>query len=284
MKKHLKGMRFLIIVMIWFACGSNLLFARTRLELKNSFQGKEDIPVTTETLSTTLPMEEDTLTIVERDTIQVATDSLAILADSSSILQDSSKLIGADSITLKDSLLRAEKMLPYDPIAHSTFRPKEDKALWYAALIPGLGQIYNRKYWKLPIVFGAIIGLTYGIAWNADMYSQYGTAYRDLKSGDPNAKSYMNLYAPGTKESDINKSQLETTLKNNRDYYKNNRDLCIILIIVTYGLTVLDAYVDSALFYFDVSPNLAMEVSPKVLQVGKDTKDMSVGFSCTFTF
>jgi hypothetical protein len=82
-----------------------------------------------------------------------------------------------------------------DTAASSTtvYKPDPTKAIWYAALFPGLGQIYNRRYWKLPIVAGALAGVAYAISWNSKYYTAYTNAYRDIADDNPNTDSYLDL-------------------------------------------------------------------------------------------
>lgn len=72
----------------------------------------------------------------------------------------------------------------------STWRPNAKRAMWLAIVIPGAGQIYNRKYWKLPIVYGGFLGCLYAIRWNNQMYHDYSQAYMDIMDNDPNSQSY----------------------------------------------------------------------------------------------
>lgn len=149
------------------------------------------------------------------------------------------------------------------------FNPNPTRAVWMAALCPGLGQLYNRRYWKLPIVIGGFMGLAYATDWNNRMLDDYTQAYRDLMDNDPSTKSYMDFYPPNTKEESLNRSWLEKTFKSKKDFYRRNRDLCIICMIGVYLIAMVDAYVDASLAHFDISPDLSMEVHPTVI---KDTK------------
>jgi len=135
------------------------------------------------------------------------------------------------------------------------------------ALIPGGGQIYNRKYWKLPIVYGATLGLTYGFLWNNQYYVDYKNAYSDLyynMNGKPeqDQKRYENMLPRGISMENVDKNWLFSVLERRKDYYRRNRDLCIIGAVGVYALTVLDAFVDAQLFEFDISPDLTMNVHP----------------------
>lgn len=146
------------------------------------------------------------------------------------------------------------------------FVPDPTRAVWLSALCPGLGQIYNRRYWKLPIVIGGFMGLGYGASWNNTMLSDYTRAYYDLMDNDPSTKSYMDFFPPNTKEESLNRSWLERVLQNRKNYFRRNRDLCIIGMVGVYLVAVVDAYVDASLTNFDISPDLSMQVLPAMLR------------------
>ena len=152
------------------------------------------------------------------------------------------------------------------------FNPDPVRATWLSALCPGLGQIYNRRYWKLPIVVGAFVGLSYGTAWNNRMFQDYQRGYRDAMDDDPDTRSYMNFFPKTTRESDLDKSWLQNVLKNKRDYYRRYRDICIIGIVGVYLINIVDAYVDASLSHFDISPDLSMDVAPALLEPPGDRR------------
>lgn len=191
-----------------------------------------------------------------------------------------------DTIILNDStaLLTGKVTEPSQNISQELrFNPNPMRAMWLSALCPGLGQIYNRHYWKLPIVIGAFVGLTYGTSWNNRMLNDYSKAYRDITDNDPNTRSYMDFYPPTVKESDLDKSWLTTTLKNRKDYYRRYRDICIIGIAAVYLLNVIDAYVDASMMHFDVSPDLSMSWGPTVID-SQVSRLPSIGLGCSFDF
>lgn len=163
------------------------------------------------------------------------------------------------------------------------FNPDPNRAMWLSVLCPGLGQIYNHRYWKLPIVIGAFVGLTYGMTWNNRMLNDYSKAYRDISDNDPNTRSYMDFYPPTVKESDLDKSWLTNTLRNRRDYYRRYRDICIIGMAAVYLLNVVDAYVDASMMHFDVSPDLSMRWGPAVID-NSVSQLPSIGLGCAFEF
>lgn len=164
------------------------------------------------------------------------------------------------------------------------FNPSPTRALWLSALCPGLGQIYNRRYWKLPIVIGAFVGLSYGTTWNNRMYNDYTKAYRDATDNDPETRSYMNFYPPTTQESSLDMEWLKKALKNKKDYYRRYRDICIISMVGVYALCMIDAYVDAQLAHFDITPDLSMKVRPAVVDPGTPTRTPTLGVQCAFNF
>lgn len=149
------------------------------------------------------------------------------------------------------------------------FNPTPAKAVWYAALFPGGGQIYNRKYWKLPIVYGGFLGLAYGYNWNQGYYRTYQNAYRDIVSNSPNA-SYLQ-FMPGynleqKKEfAENNYDYLVKTFQRKKDTYRNWRDYCVVGMLGVYLVAIVDAYVDAALYHFDVSPELDAYNNPSLM-------------------
>ena len=170
-----------------------------------------------------------------------------------------------------------------------TFNPDPQRALWLSALCPGLGQIYNRRYWKLPIVVGAFVGLSYGTSWNNRMYKDYSKGYRDIMDNDPDTRSYMDFFPPTVKESDLDKAWLERIMKSKRDYYRRYREICIIAMVGIYLINIVDAYVDASLAHFDITPDLTLDVAPTAIDnngvIGVTGPRLpSLGLQCAFSF
>ena len=166
-----------------------------------------------------------------------------------------------------------------------TFNPDPQRALWLSALCPGLGQIYNRRYWKLPIVVGSFVGLTYGASWNNRMYKDYSKAYRDVMDDDPDTRSYMDFFPPTVQESSLDTAWLQKIMKNKRDYYRRYREICVIAMVGVYFINIVDAYVDASLAHFDISPDLTLDVSPAAIDntvVGGRLP--SLGVQCAISF
>lgn len=163
------------------------------------------------------------------------------------------------------------------------FNPSPNRAVWMSALFPGLGQAYNRRYWKLPIIVAGYLGLAYATSWNNSMLTDYQRAYRDIMDNDPNTDSYMNFFPPTVSESDLDKTWLTSLLKSRKDFYRRNRDLCIIGMVGVYLLAMVDAYVDASLSHFDITPDLSLDVTPTLIPDVRN-KLPGVGMSWAFNF
>ena len=121
----------------------------------------------------------------------------------------------------KDSLIIANL-----EITNQNWIPDPKKATWLALAIPGGGQIYNKKYWKLPIVYGGFIGCVYALSWNGQMLRDYSNAYIDIMDSDPNTKSYEDLLPPNF-DIDSNMNWLKDVIKNRKNKYRRYRDMSI---------------------------------------------------------
>ena len=168
---------------------------------------------------------------------------------------------------LSDSLL-AQPIAKAQQQVQKAFVPKPTKALWLSLVLPGAGQIYNRKYWKLPIIYGGFFGCAYALTWNQMMYRDYSQAYLDIMDDDPNTKSYLDMLPP---RYDITgrEDQFKKIFKRKKDFYRRYRDLSAFCFIGVYLLSVVDAYVDAQLSEFDISPDLSMKVEPAVIGTPK---------------
>ena len=172
---------------------------------------------------------------------------------------------------------------PYGLEEKREFNPSPERAVWMSALFPGLGQVYNRRYWKLPIIVGGFMGLGYATNWNNTMLQEYSQAYRDLMDNDPSTNSYMDFFPPNTKEENLNKTWLTNVMKSRRDFYRRNRDLCIISCIGLYLLCMVDAYVDASLAHFDISPDLSLDWSPAI-GIDRAEGKLNVGIQWALNF
>lgn len=193
------------------------------------------------------------------------------------------ELLTAEIIAARQDSIKKDSIMLATYGKERVFNPNPTRAVWLSALFPGLGQIYNRRYWKLPIIVGGYVGLAYATSWNNGMLRDYTKAYNDAMDNDPNTNSYMNFYPSTTREEDIDMSWLQSVLKSKKDYYRRNRDLCIIGMVGLYLVCIIDAYVDASLAHFDITPDLSMQVKPAVIEphVGRLP---SVGLQCAFSF
>lgn len=172
----------------------------------------------------------------------------------------------------------------------TTWRPNPQKALWLALVIPGGGQIYNRKYWKLPIVYGGFMGCIYAMQWNNMMYRDYSKAYVDLVDNDPNTASYNQFLHLGREITPENAKAYSEIFKSRKDRYRRWRDLSFFCLIGVYAISVIDAYVDAELSEFDLSKDLSLKVRPAVMGPGigmVDTRSLqstSLGVNCSLNF
>ena len=145
------------------------------------------------------------------------------------------------------------------------WEPDPRKAVWLSLLIPGGGQIYNHKYWKLPIVYGGFVGCIYALTWNQSTYSDYQNAYVDIMYSDPNTKSYEDFLPPHYEIDTSMMDWLKEVFRQRKDKYRRYRDLSIFAFMGVYLVATIDAYVDAELSHFDISPNLSMTVEPRIM-------------------
>mgnify|MGYP000976669704 CR=1 FL=1 len=155
------------------------------------------------------------------------------------------------------------------------------KATIYSAVLPGLGQIYNRKYWKLPLIYGGFATFGYFINFNNDQYIKYRSAYADFSDDDPNTKSYEKLDAYPAYLKQDKLSQFKTALKSAKDGARRNRDLVVISTAVFYAANIIDASVDAHFFNFDIGDDLTINWIPAPM-ICADQR--LFGIHCKFTF
>lgn len=157
-----------------------------------------------------------------------------------------------------------------DAVEKLFWKPDPVKAVWMGTLFPGLGQIYNRSYWKLPIVYGGLMGCTYAIMYTNNQYLSYKEAYRSIYydiqhssvSNSPE-KPYIAILPDGyTIDRMGGVSAYQKRLYEWQNTTRRYRDLSIAATVIVYALTLVDAYVDAQLFDFDISPDLSLNVQP----------------------
>ena len=131
------------------------------------------------------------------------------------------------------------------------------KATTLSTICPGAGQIYNKSYWRVPIVIGGMASTIYTIDWNNRGYKRFKTAYSLRVDYDKNPDKY-----PGGAADEFRGAYSATFLKNLKDSYRRNRDLCILLTAGVYMLQIIDAHVDAHLQDYDISDDLTMNLEP----------------------
>lgn len=169
----------------------------------------------------------------------------------------------------------------------STWTPDPQRALWMALVLPGGGQIYNRKYWKLPIIYGGMVGCVYAMRWNNMMYKDYSQAYIDIMDSDPNTQSYNKFLHLGKQINASNEERYKKIFKSRKDKYRRWRDLSFFCLVGVYALSVIDAYVDAELSEFDISDDLSLRVEPVVIggaPQGNMMNGSSIGVNCSLSF
>ena len=228
-------------------------------------------------------MQADSLnrTMEEVPPLQAVAPADSIATADSIAAENKKKLLEMTSApVLKESEVPADSLKK--EIDQKIWVPNPTKATWLALVIPGGGQIYNRKYWKLPIFYGGFAGCAYALTWNSKMYKDYSTAYKDAMNGNMQSSSITDLLPPGYK---ISETQLKELLRKRKDTYRRYRDLSIFAFIGVYLLSVIDAYVDAELSNFDITPDLSMKVEPAVIDNRIDnSSNRSGGLQCSFRF
>lgn len=147
----------------------------------------------------------------------------------------------------------------------ATWRPNAKRAMWLAIVLPGAGQIYNRKYWKLPFVYGGFVGCAYAMRWNNQMFRDYSQAYMDIMDDDPNTQSYNQFLHLGAKIDSSNLERYQRLFKNRKDKFRRWRDLSFFCLVGVYAISIIDAYVDASLSEFDISKDLSLRVEPTII-------------------
>lgn len=202
-------------------------------------------------------------TLLAQEQEQVSMDSVSRLspADSAHIVAVSDSLLTASI----ETSLKRERYIP-DPI----------RAMWLGLVFPGGGQIYNHKYWKLPIIYGGFLGCVYALTWNSQMLHDYSQAYLDIMDSDPATKSYEKMLPIGY--SIVGKEErFKNIFKNKKNFFRRNRDLSLFAFAGVYLLAVVDAYVDAELSTFDISTDLSLHIEPTFIQtmpvktIGRET-------------
>ena len=185
-----------------------------------------------------------------------------------------------NSATLSTHMDATQKEMPQP---RERFIPNSNRSVWLAMVFPGAGQIYNRKYWKLPIVYGGFVGCAYALNWNSKMYKDYSQAYLDIMDDDPNTKSFedflpLNFNISGQEE------RYKEIFRKRKDLYRRQRDLSIFSFIGVYLLSIIDAYVDAELSDFDITKDNSLKIEPTTFNQESTRNINSIGLQSNFSF
>ena len=177
-----------------------------------------------------------------------------------------------DTTTVKEKNMLAQAELPqgvYNPLSPS-------KAAFYSAILPGMGQIYNKKYWKAPIVWGALAGTTYLYIDNNSIYKRYRTAFKLRKAGLQD--EFTLIDAAGNTTVLISEAGLENAQKQLRE----NRDLALLSSVLVYVLQIVEASVNAHLLQFNTDDILTFR--PALMPDNMNLANTVVGFHLKYKF
>ncbi|TRX71713.1 DUF5683 domain-containing protein [Carboxylicivirga sp. M1479] len=166
----------------------------------------------------------------------------------------------------------------------STNTPKHSphKATLYSAILPGLGQAYNKKYWKIPIIYAGIGAFVYAIDFNSKHYQLYKNAYQDWVINDHLNKRYTRFIPPNYSEVQIRTEHdawFEEVLQSKKQYYKRYRDLSYIGLTAVYVLQIIEAAVDAHFFDFNISDDLSLKLTPGIINITNSEPTLGVTFN-----
>ena len=169
----------------------------------------------------------------------------------------------------------AQKTRPLQPVPDSILEKQHSptKATLMSVCLPGLGQIYNKKYWKLPIIYAGFGVFSYLIVFNTNYYLTYKSAYIESFNGDSTGNY-----------SDIVKKYPKESILTAREYYRRNLEITIIFTAIWYILNILDAAVDAHLFTFDIKNDLSLRIEPVLIPPAAQYRNYSSGVKLCLKF
>lgn len=236
-----------------------------------AFAGELRDSVSVDSLSQTVAAAQQTIAAAQQtvDSLQQSVDIAISKQDSAAIMRVAKKVKVKRNWT--------------------TWKPDPQRAMWLAIVLPGAGQIYNHKYWKLPIVYGGFVGCAYAMRWNNQMYLDYSQAYLDIMDDDPTTESYNQFLHLGGKITDANRARYQQIFKSRKDRYRRWRDMSFFCILGVYALSIIDAYVDASLSQFDISDDLSLRIEPGFVNTKRQSKsemrtNTGLGINCSLTF
>ncbi|WP_136480089.1 DUF5683 domain-containing protein [Cognatitamlana onchidii] len=166
-----------------------------------------------------------------------------------------------------DSITEARDINPLSPA----------RAAFYSALLPGLGQAYNKKYWKIPIVWGAIGTGIYFYIQNDKEYNRYREAYKSRLAGFTNDEFYFDSNGDPLSEPRVTTDGLQR----GQEFYRRNKQISLLVTLGLYALNIIDANVDAHLMQFNVDENLSLAPHYKFDEIDASS---SLGLTLNFKF
>lgn len=194
--------------------------------------------------------------------------SLFILISSKNFAQTDSIKVDTESDTL---IILEEEIIESESI--NTKNPT--RAFLYSAVVPGLGQAYNRKFWKIPIVYSTLGGVAFLFNYNNKQYNRYLYGYKELLEHGIDSTSQITIFTDNP--------EIET-IKQYKDKFRRNRDLSAVIFIAVYVLNFIDAIVDAHLYDFDISDDLSFKIKPEVLPIYTLKNRNTIGLTFSFKF
>ena len=222
-----------------------------------------------------------TAPIVPQDTTALVTDTLGTSTADTLSTKEPSKLVATPQKATSDLTAKGKaesKALQSTTAMKGDKRPEgvpffKKMTRWFTrypnsnvallcSIIPGGGQLYNQRYWKIPIALSAMTAGLYAVTWNQRLYNEYHTAYADLLSENPLDHTSWQAFIPSGADPSqyVSDGNLRSRLERGSKQYKESRDLSIVITVALYLLSALDAYVDAELYYFNVSPQLTIDM------------------------
>jgi len=176
---------------------------------------------------------------------------------------------------LLGSTAMAQKTTPNQPVPDSILEKQHSptKATIMSLCLPGLGQIYNKKYWKVPIIYAGLGVFTYLIVFNTNYYLTFKSAYIESLNGDSTG-NYSDIVRKYSKES----------ILSTMEYYRRNLEITIIFTAIWYILNIVDAAVDAHLFTFDIKNDLSLRIEPALIPPAGQYRNYSSGVKLCLKF
>ncbi len=175
---------------------------------------------------------------------------------------DTTRILNSDSLIYKGG----DEVLLDNPN-----KRKPQRAMLLSAIIPGAGQVYNRKLWKVPLVYSALGTTLFFFNYSNKRYYKY-------------LKGYQQRIDTTLEETIFDEDIGTDVLREYKNKSRRNRDLSIVVLLAVYGLNIIDAYVDAHLSDFDISDNLSLNISPVILYSGNEKRRSTIGLTLCFNF